>query len=327
MAINDVYTPRLDRFAAMQDRPLGTNTALYRDPAREEMNRNYRREQSDFNMARRLLRREVRRGGATGMAAADRLLNMAPMAEERGVQFGGVQRAGAREAAVGGRMESRRQEAEDMDLGRQAGRKAMQDFIGGRSATPRLDAGVQTPGLDSNPVRTSRPSWATSPDEANAARDYVSELQRGHQASLGMRRNRERAGELIRNYENASTIEERSNAYDAAWSEGMAMGGTEESIEAALTAARDRRDAAADRRNFMEGNAPQAGLNYNDNTNTYLGNVKQNYGAARAERNIKEVGLPYAIASYQQRSAAEKRGSDALTEGRKTRQKYDPYLR
>ena len=78
-------TPRLDNLAAMQSRPLGTNTALYRDPTTEALTRQYRQQKSDYGMARRLLRREARRGNAD---SAMKLINLGKEAAKEGVQFG-----------------------------------------------------------------------------------------------------------------------------------------------------------------------------------------------------------------------------------------------
>ena len=78
-------TPRLDNLAAMQSRPLGTNTALYRDPTTEALTRQYRQQKSDYGMARRLLRREARRGNAD---SAMKLINLGKDASKEGVQFG-----------------------------------------------------------------------------------------------------------------------------------------------------------------------------------------------------------------------------------------------
>lgn len=78
-------TPRLDNLAAMQSRPLGTNTALYRDPTTEALTRQYRQQKSDYGMARRLLRREARRGNAD---SAMKLIGLGKDASKEGVQFG-----------------------------------------------------------------------------------------------------------------------------------------------------------------------------------------------------------------------------------------------
>jgi hypothetical protein len=69
----------------MQSRPLGTNTALYRDPTTEALTRQYRQQKSDYGMARRLLRREARRGNAD---SAMKLITLGKDASKEGVQFG-----------------------------------------------------------------------------------------------------------------------------------------------------------------------------------------------------------------------------------------------
>lgn len=80
-----MLTPRLDNLEAMQSRPLGTNTALYRDPSTEALTRQYRQQKSDYGMARRLLRRAARRGDVN---AALKNIEHGQSAQERGVQFG-----------------------------------------------------------------------------------------------------------------------------------------------------------------------------------------------------------------------------------------------
>lgn len=81
-------TPRLDNLAAMQSRPLGTNTALYRDPSTEALTRQYRQQKSDYGLARRLLKREARRGGLRAPDAALGMIKLGEQAQEKGVQFG-----------------------------------------------------------------------------------------------------------------------------------------------------------------------------------------------------------------------------------------------
>lgn len=138
----------LDRYDEMQRRPLGTNTALYRDPSTESMGRDYRRQQSDFNMARRLLRREARRGD-TG--AAKDLIGLGDEAANRGVEFGGVQRADQRADAIGRFTQGRKREILDLEAKQNVDRGVL-----GNPATPMLDApvapsletGAQTPRLD-----------------------------------------------------------------------------------------------------------------------------------------------------------------------------------
>ena len=146
----EIPTPGLDRWKAMQSRPIGTNTALYRDPAAEEEARAFRRERSDFNRARRLLRNEMSRGGAVGIAATDRLLELNPAAEARGIAFGGVQNAAGTQKTVAGRMASKQQENADLELGRQAQRKGLRDFLSGskpESAPPAFETPNPTTGM------------------------------------------------------------------------------------------------------------------------------------------------------------------------------------
>ncbi len=81
-------TPRLDNLQAMQSRPLGTNTALYRDPSTEALTRQYRHQKSDYGFARRLLKREARRGGLRAPGAALGMIKLGEQAQEKGVQFG-----------------------------------------------------------------------------------------------------------------------------------------------------------------------------------------------------------------------------------------------
>lgn len=78
-------TPRLDNLAAMQSRPMGTNTALYRDPSTEALTRQYRQQKSDYGLARRLLTRAARRGDVN---AALKTIDLGKAAQAQGVQFG-----------------------------------------------------------------------------------------------------------------------------------------------------------------------------------------------------------------------------------------------
>lgn len=78
-------TPRLDAQAAMQERPFGSNTALYRDPSTEALTRGYRQQKSDFMLARRMLRNQARQGDSK---AALTLTSMADLAEKAGINMG-----------------------------------------------------------------------------------------------------------------------------------------------------------------------------------------------------------------------------------------------
>lgn len=103
-------TPRLDNLAAMQNRPLGTNTALYRDPSTLAVGRQYKQQKSDYDMARRLLRRQARRGDAR---AATGLIDLGKDAAANNVEFG-MQNVEQRDAAIAGRTAGMQQEVVDM---------------------------------------------------------------------------------------------------------------------------------------------------------------------------------------------------------------------
>lgn len=143
-------TPRLDNLKAMQTRPLGTNTALYRDPTTEGLTRQYNQQRSDYNMARRLLRRQARRGN---VEAAMNLIDLGNDAEKRNVSFGmqGQDQRGAEIASKRRRLEqkTREQEAANSRLVPQ---------------TPRLDAmgdSAATPTVGEPPSMLKRPEDST----------------------------------------------------------------------------------------------------------------------------------------------------------------------
>lgn len=78
-------TPRLDAQAAMQERPFGSNTALYRDPSTEALTRGYRQQKSDFMLARRMLRNQARQGDSKAALA---LTDITGQAEKAGINMG-----------------------------------------------------------------------------------------------------------------------------------------------------------------------------------------------------------------------------------------------
>lgn len=78
-------TPRLDAQAAMQQRPFGSNTALYRDPSTEALTRGYRQQKSDFMLARRMLRNQARQGDSKAALA---LTDITGEAEKAGINMG-----------------------------------------------------------------------------------------------------------------------------------------------------------------------------------------------------------------------------------------------
>ena len=78
-------TPRLDAQAAMQSRPFGSNTAMYRDPSTEAMTRGYRQQKSDFMLARRMLRNQARQGDSKAALA---LTGISDTAEKAGINMG-----------------------------------------------------------------------------------------------------------------------------------------------------------------------------------------------------------------------------------------------
>jgi len=129
-------TPRLDNLAAMQSRPLGTNTALYRDPTTEAMTRQYNQQRSDYNMARRLLRRQARRGSSE---AAMGLINLGKDAEKEGVTFG-MQNPDQRGAEIVRRVSDQKQATVDAN---QAAARVREES-GLTPQTPRLDAAADS---------------------------------------------------------------------------------------------------------------------------------------------------------------------------------------
>lgn len=121
-------TPRLDNLAAMQSRPLGTNTALYRDPSTEAVGRQYRQQKSDYNLARRMLRRQARKGD---VKATIGMIDLGERAAGAGVTVGGGLNSDETKAAIAGRTAGMKQETTDMtnaattNRGLASGRPAM----------------------------------------------------------------------------------------------------------------------------------------------------------------------------------------------------------
>ena len=125
-------TPRLDNLAAMQNRPLGTNTALYRDPSTLAVGRQYKQQKSDYDMARRLLRRQARRGNTD---AAMGLIGLGKDAAANNVEFG-MQNVEQRDAAIAGRTAGMQREVTDMENASAMNRGMASGLAAGRTPTP-----------------------------------------------------------------------------------------------------------------------------------------------------------------------------------------------
>jgi len=136
-----MLTPRLDNLAAMQSRPLGTNTALYRDPSTEAVGRQYKQQKSDYNMARRLLKRKARRGDERSALG---LIDLGESAEKRGITMGGITNRDETNAAIAGRTAAMKQETNDFNGAAQLNRNGIQlgEEVLGREtpAAPRTAA-------------------------------------------------------------------------------------------------------------------------------------------------------------------------------------------
>jgi len=116
-------TPRLDNLASMQSRPLGTNTALYRDPSTEAVGRQYKQQKSDYNMARRLLKRKARRGDERSALG---LIDLGERAEKQGITMGGITSRDETNAAIAGRTAAMKRETADMGTTARNNRGAVQ---------------------------------------------------------------------------------------------------------------------------------------------------------------------------------------------------------
>lgn len=175
-------TPRLDRLKAMQDRPIGTNTALYRDPSTEAMTRQYNQQRSDYNMARRLLRRQARRGDEK---AAMGLIDLGNDAAARNVTFG-MQNPDQRGAEVARRLANAKQATIDAN---QAAGRLREEFginqpaagagAGGGGAGNALPTGAGA----GNALATGR-GMVNLPESAVGVSSFDDELN-GTQVSLG----------------------------------------------------------------------------------------------------------------------------------------------
>lgn len=173
------FTPRLDAYDQMQDRPLGTNTGLYRNNALEGLTRDYKRQQDDYNFARRILKDSARRGDTQ---AALGLIGLGDKARADGVDFGGIQRYDTNQATVQGRLATQQQDIVDNNLGRQANRTLLERVIAGRdpvnpNATVGAGRGLSLQ-LPAQPMQRNDTSPATDPVLGTA----IPKTQLGNQA-------------------------------------------------------------------------------------------------------------------------------------------------
>jgi len=174
-------TPRLDNLEAMQSRPLGTNTALYRDPSALAVGRQYKQQKSDYDMARRLLRRQARRGSTD---AAMGLIGLGKDAAKEGVEFG-MQDTQQRDAAIAGRTAMSQQQSVD------AINKQRNDQSFAREMNSGLAAGrTPTPTTTAPAAPTS--VWDAPASTALGGRVYE-ELGRRGGADVGFRQGLDRA--------------------------------------------------------------------------------------------------------------------------------------
>lgn len=167
-------TPRLDNLAAMQSRPMGTNTALYRNPSTLAVGRQYKQQKSDYDMARRLLRRQARRGDSR---AAIGLIGLGKDAAANDVEFG-MQDVEQRDAAIAGRTAAAQQET--VDLGNME--RVNRGLVAGRPAVAPAPA----------PITEAASVWNTKPTTALGTRAYE-ELGRGDGKDVSFRKGLDRA--------------------------------------------------------------------------------------------------------------------------------------
>lgn len=167
-------SPRLDNLAAMQNRPFGTNTALYRDPSTLAVGRQYKQQKSDYDMARRLLRRQARRGDAR---SAQGLIDLGKDAAANNVEFG-MQGVEQRDAAIAGRTAGMQQEVVDMQNTSALNRGAATGLAAGRPTTTTAPAPAPAPATESATEPAPAPSaesasvWNTMPTTKLGTRAY-----------------------------------------------------------------------------------------------------------------------------------------------------------
>jgi len=182
MALNQPYTPGLDRWEQMQKNEFGTNTALSRNNFQSSgVGESYRGDRDAYRDAERILKRQSRTGDPdTARAAALARIGLRDEAQKAGLDISGVQTREGRQEAVMGREQSlmgRAQEAEKRTgLNRQLGDEVM-GAAGAKVVPAESDMEDGTIGV-SDPVNPSR-SWVTSPSQLNASRDFVSRFQAG----------------------------------------------------------------------------------------------------------------------------------------------------
>jgi hypothetical protein len=156
----------------MQDRPIGANTALYRDPTTEALTRQYKQQRSDYNMARRLLSRQARRGDEK---AAMSLIELGKDAAKEGISFG-MQNPDQRNAEIARRRMTLEQKTQDELNFKGGGAEA---GAGGGGAGNALPTGAGA----GNALATGR-GMVNLPESAVGVSSFDDELN-GTQVSLG----------------------------------------------------------------------------------------------------------------------------------------------
>lgn len=169
-------TPRLDNLAAMQNRPMGTNTALYRDPSALAVGRQYKQQKSDYDMARRLLRRQARRGDSQSALG---LVGLGKDAAANDVEFG-MQNVEQRDAAIAGRTAGMNQETVDLQNAGKMNRGVAAGLAGGRAPTNEPPAMLRRP---EEPASV----WNTKPTTALGTRAYEELGRVGDEGGKGLK--------------------------------------------------------------------------------------------------------------------------------------------
>lgn len=138
MATNDFKG--LDRWKRLQTGTVGTGSSLRPNAVSGVVGQQYRRQQEDYNVALRLLRRQARRGDA---GSALQAIRVREEANDRGIAPGGIRRKEEFDAGIRGRAGAMEQGASDLEQASQMDRAFAREQQGiGRPAAPPTRTGA-----------------------------------------------------------------------------------------------------------------------------------------------------------------------------------------
>lgn len=130
----------LDRWKQLQTGTVGSGSSLRPNAVSGVVGQQYRRQQEDYNVALRLLRRQARRGDA---GSALQAIKVREEANERGIAPGGIRRREEFDAGIRGRAGAMEQGATDLEQASRMDRTFAREQGGiGRPAAPPTRTGA-----------------------------------------------------------------------------------------------------------------------------------------------------------------------------------------